>query len=104
LAGLTADPLVESLLLLHGLHPLDVDARIQRALERVRPNLGSHAGGVRYLGVTDGVARVHTTPVSSALVIAAALSSLNAYPALSAVRALGAEHLPQPRPAHHVFW
>jgi Fe-S cluster biogenesis protein NfuA/nitrite reductase/ring-hydroxylating ferredoxin subunit len=53
---LTDDPLVESLLLLHGLHPLDVDARIQRALDRVRPYLGSHAGGVQYLGVTDGVA------------------------------------------------
>ena len=47
---LTGDPLVEGLLLLHGLHPLDVDARIQRALDRVRPYLGSHAGGVRYLG------------------------------------------------------
>ncbi len=53
---LADDPLVESLLLLHGLHPLDVDARIQRALDRVRPYLGSHAGGVQYLGVTDGVA------------------------------------------------
>ena len=55
---LTGDPLVESLLLLHGLHPLDVDARIQRALDRVRPYLGSHAGGVHYTGVTDGVARL----------------------------------------------
>jgi Fe-S cluster biogenesis protein NfuA len=54
--ALTEDPLVESLLLLHGLHPLDVDARVQRALDRVRPYLGSHAGGVRYLGVADGVA------------------------------------------------
>src|SRR5580692_9741799 len=58
LSKLTEDPLVESLLLLHGLHPLDVDARIQRALDRVRPYLGSHAGGVEYLGVTDGVARL----------------------------------------------
>lgn len=58
LARLTDDPLVESLLLLHGLHPLDVDARIQLALDRVRPYLGSHAGGVQYLGVTDGVARL----------------------------------------------
>jgi Fe-S cluster biogenesis protein NfuA len=58
LAELTADPLVESLLLLHGLHPLDVDARIQRALDQVRPYLGSHAGGVEYLGVRDGVARL----------------------------------------------
>ena len=55
---LTDDPLVESLLLLHDLHPLDVDARIQRALDRVRPYLGSHAGGVEYLGVSDGVARL----------------------------------------------
>jgi Fe-S cluster biogenesis protein NfuA len=53
---LTGDSLVESLLLLHGLHPLDVDARIQRALDSVRPYLGSHAGGVHYVGVTDGVA------------------------------------------------
>jgi len=56
---LLADPLVESLLLLHDLHPLDVDTRIQRALDRVRPYLGSHAGGVQYLGVgPDGVARL----------------------------------------------
>ena len=59
LDGLAADPLVEGLLLLHGLHPLDVDARIQRALDRVRPYLGSHAGGVQYLGVSDdGIARL----------------------------------------------
>ena len=58
LERLTDDPLVESLLLLHGLHPLDVDTRIQRALDRVRPYLGSHAGGVHYVGVTDGVARL----------------------------------------------
>jgi Fe-S cluster biogenesis protein NfuA/nitrite reductase/ring-hydroxylating ferredoxin subunit len=56
--ALADDPTVESLLLLHGLHPLDVDARIQRALDRVRPYLGSHAGGVEYLGVSDGVARL----------------------------------------------
>jgi len=55
---LADDPLVESLLLLHDLHPLDVDARIQRALDRVRPYLGSHAGGVQYLGVFDGIARL----------------------------------------------
>src|SRR5262250_3253386 len=52
---LTADPLVESLLLLHGLHPLDVDARIQRALDRMRPYLGSHAGEIQYLDVRNGI-------------------------------------------------
>src|SRR6202034_1234299 len=55
---LTEDTLGESLLLLHDLHPLDVDTRVQRALDRVRPYLGSHAGGVEYLGTADGVARL----------------------------------------------
>jgi Fe-S cluster biogenesis protein NfuA/nitrite reductase/ring-hydroxylating ferredoxin subunit len=50
---LVADPLVASLLLVHDLHPVDVDTRIQRALDDVRPYLGSHAGGVEYLGVDD---------------------------------------------------
>jgi Fe-S cluster biogenesis protein NfuA/nitrite reductase/ring-hydroxylating ferredoxin subunit len=71
---LTEDPLVESLLLLHDLHPLDVDARIQRALDQVRPYLGSHAGGVEYLGVRDGAAQLrlegscHGCPSSTATV------------------------------------
>ena len=56
---LAADPLVESQLILHGLHPLTVDERIEAALDRVRPYLGSHAGGVSFLGVDpDGVARL----------------------------------------------
>ncbi|HZD97906.1 MAG TPA: NifU family protein [Micromonosporaceae bacterium] len=56
---LVADPLVASLLLVHDLHPVDVDTRIQRALDDVRPYLGSHAGGVEYLGVDDdGVVRL----------------------------------------------
>jgi Fe-S cluster biogenesis protein NfuA len=46
-------------LLLHGLHPDSVDARVQGALDRVRPYLGSHAGGIDYLGVDDaGVAHL----------------------------------------------
>ena len=44
-----------ALLILHGLHPLDVETRIARALDRVRPYLGSHGGDVKLLGVTDGV-------------------------------------------------
>ncbi len=56
---LADDPLVESQLILHGLHPVGVDERIERALDRVRPYLGSHAGGVAYLGVDDeGVAHL----------------------------------------------
>ena len=50
---LAADPQVSTLLVLHGLHPLDVDARVEQALDSVRPYLGSHAGGVSYLGVDE---------------------------------------------------
>ncbi|WP_181776997.1 NifU family protein [Amycolatopsis pittospori] len=59
LLQLAGDDLVGSLLLLHDLHPVDVDTRIQRALDEVRPYLGSHAGGVEYLGVDeDGMAKL----------------------------------------------
>jgi Fe-S cluster biogenesis protein NfuA/nitrite reductase/ring-hydroxylating ferredoxin subunit len=51
--GMTADPLVSTLLVLHGLHPLEMSARIEQALDRVRPYLGSHAGGVAFLGVDE---------------------------------------------------
>jgi Fe-S cluster biogenesis protein NfuA len=54
LAGLCAAPLVESLLLVHDLHPMDTAARIRRALDRMRP-----AAGVDVLGVDpDGTARL----------------------------------------------
>ncbi len=48
------DKFVEALLVLHGLHPIDLDTRVEQALARVRPYLGSHAGGVEYLGVDEG--------------------------------------------------
>src|SRR5947209_784769 len=35
---LVADPLVESLLLVHDLHPLDTSARVRRAVERCSPS------------------------------------------------------------------
>jgi hypothetical protein len=45
-ALLVADPLVESLLLVHDLHPLDPSARVRRALGR----LGT---GAEFLGIDD---------------------------------------------------
>jgi Fe-S cluster biogenesis protein NfuA len=56
---LADDEIVGSLLVLHGLHPDDVLTRVEDALERVRPYLGSHAGGVELVGVDDeGVVRL----------------------------------------------
>jgi Fe-S cluster biogenesis protein NfuA len=55
---LLGDELVSHLLLLHDLHPVDVETRVAQALEEVRPYLGSHGGGVELLGVEDGVVRL----------------------------------------------
>jgi Fe-S cluster biogenesis protein NfuA len=56
---LAADGLVGNLMLLHELHPDDASTRIQAALDRVRPYLGSHAGGIEFVGVDDlGVAHL----------------------------------------------
>jgi len=56
--ALAGDELVSHLLLLHGLHPLDVETRVIRALEEVRPYLQSHGGNVELLGIEGGVVRV----------------------------------------------
>ena len=48
------DDLVASLLVVHGLHPLDLAGRVGRALDNVRPYLGSHGGDVQVVGVDEG--------------------------------------------------
>ncbi len=52
---LAEDQLVSHLLLLHGLHPLDLETRVRTAIESVKPRLGLHGGSVELIGVTpDG--------------------------------------------------
>lgn len=58
------DEHLASVLLVHGLHPLPVEARIERALAKVRPYLGSHSGGVELLRI-DGEGRAHLKLVGS---------------------------------------
>ena len=56
---LADDPLVESLLLLHDLHPMPVADRVQRAIDRVMPQLGPHAGTAEFAGLDEtGVVRI----------------------------------------------
>jgi Fe-S cluster biogenesis protein NfuA len=57
-AGLEGDELVSHLLLVHDLHPVDVETRVLEALAGVRPYLESHGGDVELLGVDGGVARI----------------------------------------------
>ncbi|GAA1513620.1 NifU family protein [Sphaerisporangium rubeum] len=59
LRRLTEDEVVSGLLVLHDLHPLGTAERVRAALDRVRPMLGLHDGGVELLGVSvDGVVRL----------------------------------------------
>jgi hypothetical protein len=54
--ALAQDELVSYLLVLHDLHPLDVSARVEKAVSGVRPRLGGAA--VEAVAVADGVASV----------------------------------------------
>jgi len=58
LRRLSDDPLVASLLLLHGLHPLDTDARVALAVEDVRRQPPFRGRTVTLLRTEDGVAQV----------------------------------------------
>ncbi len=52
------DDLVGSLLLLYGLHPLDLETRVMQVLDRLGPELRSHGATVEVLGFNDGVVRL----------------------------------------------
>src|SRR5215210_888790 len=99
------DELVSHLLLLHGLHPLDVEARVVGALEEVRPYLHSHGGNVELLGIEGGVVRVRMEGScdgcpSSAMTLKLAIEEavLKAAPDLEGVEAEGMAEEPPPNP------
>jgi Fe-S cluster biogenesis protein NfuA/nitrite reductase/ring-hydroxylating ferredoxin subunit len=101
--ALAEDELVSHLLLLHGLHPLDVETRVVRALEEVRPYLQSHGGNVELLGIEGGLARVRlqgscdgcpSSTVTLKLAIEEAV--LKAAPDLEGIEAEG---VTEPKPA-----
>jgi len=52
------DPLVSSLLVLYGLHPLDVESRVAQAVERVHPQVRKGGGELDLLGIEAGVVRL----------------------------------------------
>jgi Fe-S cluster biogenesis protein NfuA/nitrite reductase/ring-hydroxylating ferredoxin subunit len=95
--SLADDEIVGNLLVLHDLHPDDLLTRVNDALERVRPYLGSHAGGVELLGVDEsGIVHLQLQGScdgcpSSALTVASAIEDaiLQAAPDVVAVEADG---------------
>src|SRR5579863_4863269 len=52
------DPLVSSLLVLYGLHPLDVESRVAQAVEQLRPQVRRGGGELDLLGIEAGVVRL----------------------------------------------
>ena len=99
------DELISHLLLLHGLHPLDVETRVVGALEEVRPYLQSHGGNVELLGIEGGVVRVRMEGScdgcpSSAMTLKLAIKEavLKAAPDLEGVEAEGIPEEPPPKP------
>ncbi len=57
--SLTDDAIVSTLLLIHDLHPIPLPARVQAALDSVRPYMESHGGNVELLEIEHGVAKIH---------------------------------------------
>jgi Fe-S cluster biogenesis protein NfuA len=98
------DGLVGSLLLIYGLHPLTLEERVARALERVRPLLDSHGGSVELVGIDEGVVRLRlqgsckSCPSSSVtLKLAIEEAIYESAPDVAGIEAEGApEQTPQP--------
>lgn len=101
---LATDDLVASLLLVHGLHPHNVDRRVSDALDRVRPYLGSHGGDVELIDVTaDGVVRLafrgscKSCPSSAATLELAVEDAVHAAaPEIATIEVVGAEAAARP--------
>jgi hypothetical protein len=88
---LDADPLVASLLLLHGLHPLPATVRARRAADEVCARLAVPTGAVALTLGPDGVATVRLGGGTSALGPALERAILEAAPELTAVKLEGAQ-------------
>ncbi len=52
------DEVLRGLLLIHGLHPADLETRLREALAKVLPYIHSHGGDVELVSLVDGVARL----------------------------------------------
>lgn len=104
---LLEDELVSSLLVLHGLHPHDLNDRVQQALVEVRPYLGSHGGDVEVLEIdaAAGIVRLSLLgscdgcPSSSAtLRFAVERAIREAAPEITTIEVDGLVDVPEPEP------
>ncbi len=63
--SLAKDQFVGQLLILHGLHPDDLQTRVARALAGIEGILRGYGAHAEILGVPDGVVRLHVQGVSN---------------------------------------
>jgi Fe-S cluster biogenesis protein NfuA len=56
--AIAEDELVGHILLLYGIHPLDLESRVRLALDKVRPWLESHGGSIELLRIANNKVRV----------------------------------------------
>ena len=102
LCAFADDELLSHLLMLHDLHPVSIEARVQGALEDVRPYLESHGGDVELLGVERGVVHLRLQGSckgcpSSALTLKSAIEEaiFKAAPDVMSIEAEGVNDAPQ---------
>jgi Fe-S cluster biogenesis protein NfuA len=58
LARLVENEQVQAMLLLHGLHPDELDTRVRRAVDRLRPHLGVHGLRLDVVEIARGTVRL----------------------------------------------
>jgi Fe-S cluster biogenesis protein NfuA len=58
LARLVENEQVQAMLLLHGLHPDDLETRVRRAVDRLRPHLGVHGLRLDVVEIASGTVRL----------------------------------------------
>lgn len=82
LAKVADDPLVCGLMVLYGIHPLDLRERVSRAIHKVSPQVSKQGGRVELLEVGDSLVRVsihssgngcHSTPDALKLIVEQAI-------------------------------
>ncbi len=82
------DPLVASLLVTHGLHPVPLEERVRRAVDAVRPELRERGGDVEVLRVDEDVVDVRVDGMSE-LIPTIERAVFAAAPEVLQVRAVG---------------
>ncbi len=74
---LCADPFLASLLIIHDLHPVPLETRIERALDKSRPYIHSHGGKVELVGIENGVVELRMSGTCDGCPASSATMKLN---------------------------